>query len=193
MRYIPALLFAFAAVLPGLSQGADPARPIDEASLDIQTQKNNNCARCHREEEKERMQGLHIRSWNAHTNELILCTDCHGKMTPAHRTGELDTIRFNNDEFPLEQRNNACMSCHDKDIDLMRSKEWTHDVHVSVIGCASCHTLHAPVDSMQRIADLLETDRPAARKTRVKLCVDCHSDLEAIQEKYKDKEEEALQ
>lgn len=195
MKYFCTFLMSAFVVLPGLLQAAEPARPIDEASLETQTQKNKNCARCHSEDENEhqRMLGEHIRSWNPHTNELILCTDCHGKATAAHRTGDLDTIRFKSDAFPLDQRNGACMNCHETEVDMMRQKEWTHDVHFEAIGCASCHTLHTPIDAMQKILDVAKTDPPAARKARVKLCVDCHSDLEAIQEKYKDKEEGALQ
>ena len=43
---------------------------------------------------------------------------------------------------------------------------WPHDVHVTKVACASCHSLHPQQDTMQTLSD----------KGRIKICVDCHSD-----------------
>ena len=73
-------------------------------------------------------------------------------------------MRFNEPMYNVEQQNSVCMSCHLPE--QLQKAFWPHDVHVTKVACASCHSLHPKQDTMQTLSD----------KGRIKICVDCHSD-----------------
>ena len=55
------------------------------------------------------------------------------------------------------------MSCHEPK--PLREALWAHDVHATKLTCTSCHQLHPAKEPMAEIPE----------KSRIKLCVDCHS------------------
>ncbi|WP_378081739.1 cytochrome c nitrite reductase pentaheme subunit [Aeromonas bestiarum] len=122
------------------------------------------CDKCH--DGEEGMHGKHGSVTNPNTGEQVTCTNCHGNASADHRKqrgGMVDVMRFGNEAFPLSQQNGVCMSCHEPD-DL-RKALWAHDVHATRVSCTSCHQLHPAKEPMVGIPE----------KSRIKLCVDCHS------------------
>ena len=81
-------------------------------------------------------------------NPDAACLDCHKPDT----------------EGMHGKQNSVCMSCHLPE--QLQKAFWPHDVHVTKVACASCHSLHPQQDTMQTLSD----------KGRIKICVDCHSD-----------------
>jgi cytochrome c-type protein NrfB len=84
--------------------------------------------------------------------------------SPQHREGVKDVMRFNEPMYKVGEQNSVCMSCHLPE--QLQKAFWPHDVHVTKVACASCHSLHPQQDTMQTLSD----------KGRIKICVDCHSD-----------------
>jgi cytochrome c-type protein NrfB len=122
------------------------------------------CDKCH--DGEEGMHGKHGSVTNPNTGEQVTCTNCHGNASADHRKqrgGMVDVMRFGDEAFPLSQQNGVCMSCHEPD-DL-RKALWAHDVHATRVSCTSCHQLHPAKEPMVGIPE----------KSRIKLCVDCHS------------------
>ncbi|EOQ9996605.1 cytochrome c nitrite reductase pentaheme subunit [Escherichia coli] len=97
-------------------------------------------------------------------NPDAACLDCHGQPSPQHREGVKDVMRFNEPMYKVGEQNSVCMSCHLPE--QLQKAFWPHDVHVTKVACASCHSLHPQQDTMQTLSD----------KGRIKICVDCHSD-----------------
>ena len=65
--------------------------------------------------------------------------------------------------YPIAEQNGVCMSCHEPK--PLREALWAHDVHATKLTCTSCHQLHPAKEPMAEIPE----------KSRIKLCVDCHS------------------
>ncbi|UTV26700.1 cytochrome c nitrite reductase pentaheme subunit [Photobacterium atrarenae] len=133
------------------------------------------CTQCHKDEQ-DRLQGAHGDVIHASTNRAVTCTDCHGKVGQHHRDGAPEVMKFApaqtvaGAEKPAADpqwvmaQNQTCVECHTPQV--MREASWTHDVHATTLSCASCHTVHPVADPMAGIS----------RKSKIKLCVDCHSD-----------------
>ena len=135
------------------------------------------CTDCHKEQ-TEGMHGKHGQATNPNNLAPVTCTNCHGQPSPQHREGVKDVMRFSdsfNDKqsalaekqstgtYPIAEQNGVCMSCHDPKV--LREALWAHDVHATKLSCTSCHALHPAKEPMVGIAE----------KSRIKLCVDCHS------------------
>ncbi|MBN3172790.1 cytochrome c nitrite reductase pentaheme subunit [Pectobacterium brasiliense] len=149
--------------LPGLTQPAPQAEKGERWEVMPQRNPDEACLQCHKPEE-DGMEGKHASAVNPHNQKQLTCTNCHGKPSPMHREGVRDVMRFNFPMYKVEEQNSVCMSCHTPE--QLQKSFWPHDVHVAKVACASCHQLHPTQDSMQTLND----------KSRIKLCVDCHSD-----------------
>lgn len=150
--------------LPGMS-ATTPTQSESDQHWTVTQQRSSDtaCLDCHKPD-KEGMHGKHHSVINPNNQLPVTCTNCHGQPSPQHREGVKDVMRFNDPMYNVEQQNSVCLSCH-LPKDLQKSF-WPHDVHVSKVACASCHSLHQKEDSMQTLND----------KGRIKICVDCHSD-----------------
>ncbi|WP_321150141.1 cytochrome c nitrite reductase pentaheme subunit [Aeromonas jandaei] len=128
------------------------------------------CTDCHKEQ-SEGMHGKHGQATNPNNLAPVTCTNCHGQPSPKHREGVKDVMRFSdsfNDKqstetYPIAEQNGVCMSCHEPK--ELREALWAHDVHATKLSCTSCHQLHPAKEPMVEIPE----------KSRIKLCVDCHS------------------
>ncbi|MFM4823320.1 cytochrome c nitrite reductase pentaheme subunit [Aeromonas bivalvium] len=128
------------------------------------------CTDCHKEQ-SEGMHGKHGQATNPNNLAPVTCTNCHGQPAPQHREGVKDVMRFsdsfNNKQstgtYPIAEQNGVCMSCHEPK--PLREALWAHDVHATKLSCTSCHQLHLAKEPMVAIPE----------KSRIKLCVDCHS------------------
>lgn len=128
------------------------------------------CTDCHKEQ-VEGMHGKHGQATNPNNLAPVTCTNCHGQPSPQHREGVKDVMRFSDsfkdkqstESYPIAEQNGVCMSCHEPK--LLREALWAHDVHATRLTCTSCHQLHPAKEPMVAIPE----------KSRIKLCVDCHS------------------
>ncbi|MDM5131027.1 cytochrome c nitrite reductase pentaheme subunit [Aeromonas piscicola] len=128
------------------------------------------CTDCHKEQAYG-MHGKHGQATNPNNLAPVTCTNCHGQPSPQHREGVKDVMRFSgsfNDKqsdeaYPIAEQNGVCMSCHEPK--PLREALWAHDVHATKLTCTSCHQLHPAKEPMVDIPE----------KSRIKLCVDCHS------------------
>ncbi|MFM4702227.1 cytochrome c nitrite reductase pentaheme subunit [Aeromonas bivalvium] len=128
------------------------------------------CTDCHKEQ-SEGMHGKHGQATNPNNLAPVTCTNCHGLPSPQHREGVKDVMRFSDsfnekqgdDGYPIAEQNGVCMSCHEPK--PLREALWAHDVHATKLSCTSCHALHPAKEPMVGIAE----------KSRIKICVDCHS------------------
>ncbi|MBM0490686.1 cytochrome c nitrite reductase pentaheme subunit [Aeromonas jandaei] len=128
------------------------------------------CTDCHKDQD-DVMHGKHGQATNPNNLKPVTCTNCHGQPSPKHREGVKDVMRFidsfNNkqstESYPIAEQNGVCMSCHEPK--ELREALWAHDVHATKLTCTSCHQLHPAKEPMVEIPE----------KSRIKLCVDCHS------------------
>ncbi len=128
------------------------------------------CTDCHKEQEYG-MHGKHGQATNPNNLAPVTCTNCHGQPSPQHREGVKDVMRFSDsfnnkqstERYPIAEQNGVCMSCHEPKV--LREALWAHDVHATKLTCTSCHQLHPTQEPMVAIPE----------KSRIKLCVDCHS------------------
>ena len=128
------------------------------------------CTDCHKEQ-TEGMHGKHGQATNPNNLAPVTCTNCHGQPSSQHREGVKDVMRFSDsfndkqstERYPIAEQNGVCMSCHEPKV--LREALWAHDVHATKLTCTSCHQLHPVKEPMAEIPE----------KSRIKLCVDCHS------------------
>ncbi|QNF18513.1 cytochrome c nitrite reductase pentaheme subunit [Aeromonas jandaei] len=128
------------------------------------------CTNCHKEQ-SDGMHGKHGQATNPNNLAPVTCTNCHGQPSPQHREGVKDVMRFSDsfnnkqstESYPIAEQNGVCMSCHEPK--ELREALWAHDVHATKLTCTSCHQLHPAKEPMVEIPE----------KSRIKLCVDCHS------------------
>ncbi|MGF1680032.1 cytochrome c nitrite reductase pentaheme subunit [Photobacterium makurazakiensis] len=164
---------------PAEATAATPSVSTQESGrhvVDFIRDRDYACTQCHKDE-KDTLKGAHSDVLHAETNRNITCVDCHSTIGKDHRDGGSSVTKFApsqsvaGSEKPaaditwITKQNQTCTDCHEpKDL---REANWTHDVHALDLSCASCHNIHPETDPMKGIE----------RKPRIKLCVDCHSDL----------------
>ncbi|MGB2078612.1 MAG: cytochrome c nitrite reductase pentaheme subunit [Vibrio sp.] len=146
-----------------------------QAKVEFVRDKNYACTQCHKDD-KTVFKGEHAKQINPKTSRAIGCIDCHQNIGPEHRDGAKNVTKFSpgqvkagtdkpaHDKAWIAKQNKQCVECHDGE--QLRKAEWTHDVHVQKLTCASCHKIHPAKDPMQDIG----------HDSRVNKCVDCHSD-----------------
>ncbi|HEY5716104.1 MAG TPA: cytochrome C, partial [Psychromonas sp.] len=135
----------------------------NDAEMEKLIKENRRCIRCHKAERKLKKIAA-VKMQGAHGSEKFYdnCTACHGNKG-RHPKEDFSIISFSkNTHTPLIQQNSQCIACHTPV--QLRKAEWTHDVHYKKISCAACHHLHDARDPIVNIE----------RKSRIKLCVDCH-------------------
>ena len=97
------------------------------------------------------------------------CTSCHG-ASDAHAKGpeggnaqaRPDRVFSKNSTTPPDVRNDACMSCHQKD---SRRLHWMSSTHQNRdLTCATCHQVHAA------------KDRVREKLTQPEVCFTCHKE-----------------
>ena len=149
--------------LSGITATPTPQESDQRWTVTQQRNPDAACLDCHKPD-TEGMHGKHAEVINPNNKLPVTCTNCHGQPSPNHREGVKDVMRFNDPMYNVEQQNSVCMSCHLPE--QLQKAFWPHDVHVTKVACASCHSLHPKQDTMQTLSD----------KGRIKICVDCHSD-----------------
>jgi cytochrome c-type protein NrfB len=172
MDFLRLMLMAAMLLTSLQGQAADPAAAPVPATHEVAFLRNPDkaCTDCHKEQ-SEGMHGKHGQATNPNNLAPVTCTNCHGQPSPKHREGVKDVMRFSDsfnnkqstETYPIAEQNGVCMSCHEPK--ELREALWAHDVHATKLTCTSCHQLHPAKEPMVEIPE----------KSRIKLCVDCHS------------------
>jgi DmsE family decaheme c-type cytochrome len=168
------------ALLLGLGAAAD-AYSADEpgqggaqsAPKDLVLNGDAKCTRCHDQDDSPQVLSIgKTRHGTVADSRTPTCTSCHGdsdahanntqggaKIPPPDRTFTKKSVT------PVEVRNEACLSCHQKD---SRRSHWMGSTHQSRdVACSSCHQVHAAKD---RVRDKL---------TQPEVCFTCHKEQRA--------------
>ncbi|MFM5125576.1 cytochrome c nitrite reductase pentaheme subunit [Aeromonas veronii] len=172
MDFLRLMLMAAMLLTSLQGQAAEPAAAPVPATHEVEFLRNPDkaCTDCHKEQ-SEGMHGKHGQATNPNNLAPVTCTNCHGQPSPQHREGVKDVMRFSHSLkdkesiklYPISEQNGVCMSCHEPK--ELRQALWAHDVHATKLTCTSCHQLHPAKEPMVGIPE----------KSRIKLCVDCHS------------------
>ncbi|WP_323886342.1 cytochrome c nitrite reductase pentaheme subunit [Aeromonas allosaccharophila] len=172
MDFLRLMLMAAMLLTSLQGQAAEPAAAPVPATHEVEFLRNPDkaCTDCHKEQ-SEGMHGKHGQATNPNNLAPVTCTNCHGQPSPQHREGVKDVMRFSHSLkdkesiklYPISEQNGVCMSCHEPK--ELREALWAHDVHAIKLTCTSCHQLHPAKEPMVGIPE----------KSRIKLCVDCHS------------------
>ncbi|MCR4447558.1 cytochrome c nitrite reductase pentaheme subunit [Aeromonas sp. CPF2-S1] len=172
MDFLRLMLMAAMLLTSLQDQAAEPAAAPVPATHEVEFLRNPDkaCTDCHKEQ-SEGMHGKHGQATNPNNLAPVTCTNCHGQPSPQHREGVKDVMRFSHSLkdkesiklYPISEQNGVCMSCHEPK--ELREALWAHDVHATKLTCTSCHQLHPAKEPMVGIPE----------KSRIKLCVDCHS------------------
>ncbi|MCD6618269.1 cytochrome c nitrite reductase pentaheme subunit [Aeromonas veronii] len=172
MDFLRLMLMAAMLLTSLQGQAAEPAAAPVPATHEVEFLRNPDkaCTDCHKEQ-SEGMHGKHGQATNPNNLAPVTCTNCHGQPSPQHREGVKDVMRFSHSLkdkesiklYPISEQNEVCMSCHEPK--ELREALWAHDVHATKLTCTSCHQLHPAKEPMVGIPE----------KSRIKLCIDCHS------------------
>ncbi|HHQ4480061.1 TPA: cytochrome c nitrite reductase pentaheme subunit [Aeromonas veronii] len=172
MDFLRLMLMAAMLLTSLQGQAAESAAAPVPATHEVEFLRNPDkaCTDCHKEQ-SEGMHGKHGQATNPNNLAPVTCTNCHGQPSPQHREGVKDVMRFSHSLkdkesiklYPISEQNGVCMSCHEPKV--LREALWAHDVHATKLTCTSCHQLHPAKEPMVGIPE----------KSRIRLCVDCHS------------------
>ncbi|HHQ4683253.1 TPA: cytochrome c nitrite reductase pentaheme subunit [Aeromonas veronii] len=172
MDFLRLMLMAAMLLTSLQGQAAEPAAAPVPTTHEVEFLRNPDkaCTDCHKEQ-SEGIHGKHGQATNPNNLAPVTCTNCHGQPSPQHREGVKDVMRFSHSLkdkesiklYPISEQNGVCMSCHEPK--ELREALWAHDVHATKLTCTSCHQLHPVKEPMVGLPE----------KSRIKLCVDCHS------------------
>lgn len=134
------------------------------------------CVKCHDEEDlpdmRDSAHGMHERMGSrpmgfAGDPRTPTCVSCHGPST-AHLERASggrpppDRAFGRKSAHPVAERNDACLSCHDRD---SKRAFWAGSQHASAdVACSSCHTVHA------------NQDKALVKAAQADLCFTCHKE-----------------
>ena len=174
LRYVGFLLALFGAV--GFATSAHAALERDPKAKDLILKGDAKCTGCHDEadEPSPSMLELHpsvlaigaTRHGNQADGRTPTCTNCHGDSEKHIGYKGKDkppvpdrTFRKNTTNTAAE-RNEACLTCHEKD---RKRAHWSGSQHETAdVACASCHNVHA------------KKDKVLAKVTQAEVCYTCH-------------------
>jgi DmsE family decaheme c-type cytochrome len=140
----------------------------EEAAKDLVLRGDAKCTTCHDAQSyPEVMEIAKTKHGVRGDSRTPTCTSCHGE-SDAHRNdpagAKPDRTFTRHSTTPIEQRNEACLTCHRG----TARTHWEGSAHqTSLMQCADCHQIHAPVD------------RVLQRKTQTQVCFTCHREQRA--------------
>ena len=174
-RYLAVL--AFAGALAGITpaQAADgPSSTVSaEAGKDLVLRGDAKCTRCHDEADSPAVLSIgKTRHGTKADGRTPSCTDCHGesnahsgKVENGKERPPVERLFAKNSKTPVAARNEACLSCHQKDA---KRSHWEGSVHQARdVACTSCHQIHTAHDKVRD------------KKTQPEVCYACHKEQRA--------------
>lgn len=171
MRIKHSLLVALQCAALGVALTAGTAYAADNKDLVLNG--DAKCTKCHDENDSSPVVAIAKTKHGVRADgRTPSCTSCHGE-SPTHVTKPAgladrpapDRTFSKNSKTPVAQRNQACLSCHEKDTSRHL---WTGSAHEkNDVACASCHKVHAGHDDVRD------------KKTQAQVCFTCHKEQRA--------------
>ncbi len=124
------------------------------------------CTRCHDETADYPVLPIYKTAHSAVADERTRfgeagCTSCHGDSLDHLEDDKFfPEVTFDPERTPPEQQNQACLSCHQSDRQMVHWHGSEHEF--AELSCASCHNIHAGHDKV-----LYTESQP-------QVCADCH-------------------
>jgi DmsE family decaheme c-type cytochrome len=166
MRLVRFALLAALVTTGALAQDKPAARK------DLVLRDDAKCTRCHDAEDNPQILEIGKSKHGVRGDSRTpTCTSCHGESEthinkPANATErpKPDRTFTKRSTTPIEERNEACLSCH-KGTARTRWEGSAH--HNNQLACSDCHQTHAAFD------------RVLVRKTQTQVCFACHKEQRA--------------
>lgn len=157
-----------ASVPPSASTGAKPA------AKDLVLKGDAKCTRCHDESDSPQVLSIgKTRHGTIADTRTPTCTNCHGESIN-HETNpgggkerpHPDRYFAKNSQTPVDERNNACLACHQQDA---KRSHWQGSTHQArEVACSSCHQIHTAHDKVRD------------KRTQPEVCFTCHKEQRAM-------------
>jgi len=170
-------VLAFSGALAGMApaQAADgPTSTVSaQAGKDLVLRGDANCTRCHDEADSPAVLAIgKTRHGTKADGRTPSCTDCHGdsnahagKVENGKQRPPVDRLFSKNAKTTPAARNEACLSCHQKDA---KRSHWEGSMHQARdVACTSCHKIHTAHDKVRD------------KKTQPEVCYACHKEQRA--------------
>ncbi|MRX10546.1 DmsE family decaheme c-type cytochrome [Pseudoduganella sp. FT25W] len=166
LRLVSILAFA-AGMVTSFPAAAAETLTADQGS-DLVLKGDAKCTACHDESDNPQLlqigKGKHGTRADGRTPT---CTSCHG-ASDAHADSKTqqrpapDRTFTKNSKTPVADRNDACLSCHDKDA---KRSHWAGSIHdARDVACTSCHQVHTGHDKVRD------------KRTQPEVCYACHKE-----------------
>ena len=161
-------------VAPALAQPAAQTAAVEKtARKDLVLRGDAKCTRCHDASDNAAVLAIGKTMHGTMADSRApSCTSCHGESEPHINKPEGVTERPQPDrtfgkhsKTPPGERNDACLTCHQKD--AARS-HWMGSIHQARdVACSSCHQVHAGADKVRD------------KRTQPEVCFACHKEQRA--------------
>ncbi len=192
IRMLPILVIFFALSIGILSQNvvAQDDSDDDEAAEDLVIRGDKTCTGCHDEGAESVLAIGKTKHGTVADERAPTCTSCHGKsirhMDRPEKVPMPSRTFGKNSKNSTEDRNKACLSCHQGGKQL----HWPSSTHANRdVACTSCHQIHTAQDKVRdRIAQTevcfschkeqrAQINRPSRHPIREGkvICSDCHN------------------
>jgi len=162
--------------LAAADQTAKPEAVLKAAAKDIVLKGDAKCTACHDEADSPKVLAISQTRHGVNADgRTPTCTSCHGESV-AHlghkgssKPPKPDFVFGKNTATPAAERNQACLSCHEKD---SKRHLWAGSKHESNdVACSSCHQIHTTHDKVRD------------KRTQPEVCYTCHKEQRAQEHK----------
>jgi len=148
---------------------AADAPAAKEAPKDIVLKDDAKCTSCHDEADSPKLLSIgKTRHGTTADHRTPTCTSCHGdsdahlKHKGSDKPPKPDRTFGKATQTPPEVRNQACLSCHEKD---SKRHMWQGSPHETRgLACSSCHQIHTAQDKVRD------------KRTQPEVCFTCHKE-----------------
>lgn len=125
------------------------------------------CLECHDDDDEAAVALRKTRHRTEADSHAPTCMACHGDSKAHAKAGKSKPERTfgKNTVTSVTDRNEACLSCHEKDAKRMLWRGSTHDTND--IACAACHQVHN------------QQDKVRDKRTQPEVCFNCHKEQRA--------------
>ncbi len=169
--FLPMLVIFFALSIGILSQNVmaqDDDDDDDEATEDLVIRGDKTCTGCHDEGAESVLAIGKTKHGTVADERTPTCTSCHGKsirhMDRPEKVPMPSRTFGKNSKNPVEDRNKACLSCHQGG----KQMHWVSSTHANRdVACTSCHQIHTAQDKVRD------------RITQTEVCFSCHKEQRA--------------
>ncbi|MDP3671326.1 MAG: DmsE family decaheme c-type cytochrome [Telluria sp.] len=150
-----------------------PTTKLSADTKDIVLKGDAKCTRCHDEADAPALLSIgKTRHGSRADSRAPTCTSCHGesdahtaKVENGKERPPVDRLFGKSSKTPVAARNEACLTCHQKDA---KRSHWEGSVHQSRdVACTSCHQVHTAHDKVRD------------KRTQPEVCYACHKEQRA--------------